>query len=174
MFTITVESTLIEITKISLKSVTNNSGSLIRINLYGAMYAQESQRPPQPFPSTWDYIFNKTCLKQKTRLIQMPTKAGKYPYLGKQRVLGRWNVRELPLPARDANCESKKYLRLLSKTYKHLHSNTSQCDGAHPSCLKCQDLGAVCEYIVPSKPMPFGKNHYLKALEDRLQNWKVI
>ncbi|TVY46901.1 putative transcriptional regulatory protein [Lachnellula occidentalis] len=43
-----------------------------------------------------------------------------------------------------------------------------KCDGVHPTCSKCKSLQATCEYILPSKPMPFGKNHYLKALEARV------
>ncbi|KAI0176924.1 fungal-specific transcription factor domain-containing protein [Pestalotiopsis sp. NC0098] len=42
-----------------------------------------------------------------------------------------------------------------------------KCNGANP-CSKCQSLGLACEYVVPQKPMPFGKNQYIKSLERRV------
>lgn len=42
-----------------------------------------------------------------------------------------------------------------------------KCNGANP-CSKCQALNVACEYVVPQKPMPFGKNQYIKSLERRV------
>ncbi|KYG50212.1 hypothetical protein M433DRAFT_139318 [Acidomyces richmondensis BFW] len=47
-------------------------------------------------------------------------------------------------------------------------SRKQKCDGRHPECSKCHRLGIKCEYIIPSKPMPFGRNHYVSALEKRV------
>ncbi|KAK2759365.1 hypothetical protein FQN54_002843 [Arachnomyces sp. PD_36] len=47
-------------------------------------------------------------------------------------------------------------------------SRKQKCDGGHPSCSKCRHLQAQCEYVIPAKPMPFGKNQYIKALERRV------
>lgn len=43
-----------------------------------------------------------------------------------------------------------------------------KCDGKHPACSKCHVLGIACQYVIPSKPMPFGKNHYIASLEKRV------
>jgi Fungal Zn(2)-Cys(6) binuclear cluster domain len=43
-----------------------------------------------------------------------------------------------------------------------------KCDGMHPTCSKCSRLGLTCDYVIPSKPMPFGKNHYVASLERRV------
>ncbi|KAL2415610.1 hypothetical protein ABEF95_003901 [Exophiala dermatitidis] len=45
-----------------------------------------------------------------------------------------------------------------------------QCDGEFPSCSKCAALGQLCEYRIPDKPMPFGKNQYIKELERRVRD----
>lgn len=42
-----------------------------------------------------------------------------------------------------------------------------KCDGNQP-CEKCSASDRVCEYNIPQKPMPFGKDHYIKALERRV------
>ncbi|KAI9734555.1 MAG: hypothetical protein M1834_002156 [Cirrosporium novae-zelandiae] len=47
-----------------------------------------------------------------------------------------------------------------------------QCDGAHPACSKCKAHKLPCKYIIPNKPMPFGKNHYIKALENKIAELK--
>ncbi|CAK7238387.1 hypothetical protein SEUCBS140593_010634 [Sporothrix eucalyptigena] len=47
-------------------------------------------------------------------------------------------------------------------------SRKQKCDGVRPSCSKCDTQGATCEYILPSKYMPFGKARYVKALEKRV------
>ncbi|CAK7232464.1 hypothetical protein SBRCBS47491_008280 [Sporothrix bragantina] len=47
-------------------------------------------------------------------------------------------------------------------------SRKQKCDGVRPSCSKCNTQGATCEYILPSKYMPFGKARYVKALEKRV------
>ncbi len=43
-----------------------------------------------------------------------------------------------------------------------------QCDGVRPSCEKCRRLGLTCQYVIPSARLPVGKDHYMKALEDRV------
>jgi hypothetical protein len=43
-----------------------------------------------------------------------------------------------------------------------------KCDGQSPACSKCNRLGVKCDYVLPSKPMPFGKNQYVAALERRV------
>ncbi|KAE9371651.1 hypothetical protein N431DRAFT_410583 [Stipitochalara longipes BDJ] len=43
-----------------------------------------------------------------------------------------------------------------------------KCDGMHPACSKCSKLGLACDYVIPSKPMPFGKKHYVASLERRI------
>ncbi|KUJ14911.1 uncharacterized protein LY89DRAFT_649498 [Mollisia scopiformis] len=43
-----------------------------------------------------------------------------------------------------------------------------KCDGSHPTCSKCKRLGLTCEYVLPPKPMPFGRNHYVATLEKRV------
>ncbi|CAG9996791.1 unnamed protein product [Clonostachys byssicola] len=43
-----------------------------------------------------------------------------------------------------------------------------KCDGSQPVCRKCKDAAAECTYIIPNKPMPFGKNHYISSLEKRV------
>lgn len=42
-----------------------------------------------------------------------------------------------------------------------------KCDGFHP-CSKCQGLDAECVYLIPQRPMSFGKNQYIKSLEHRV------
>ncbi|KAF7555653.1 hypothetical protein G7Z17_g1983 [Cylindrodendrum hubeiense] len=42
-----------------------------------------------------------------------------------------------------------------------------KCDGIQP-CSKCKSTNHNCEYVVPQRPMPFGKNWYIKALERRV------
>lgn len=42
-----------------------------------------------------------------------------------------------------------------------------KCDGNQP-CAKCNVSNHFCEYNIPQKPMPFGKDHYIKALERRV------
>jgi hypothetical protein len=49
-----------------------------------------------------------------------------------------------------------------------------QCDGGHPSCSNCKNLAANCEYIVPSKTMPYGKYQYVKALEGRVAELETL
>ncbi|KAI1868736.1 uncharacterized protein JN550_006311 [Neoarthrinium moseri] len=48
-----------------------------------------------------------------------------------------------------------------------------KCNGAKP-CSKCQSLGLPCEYVIPQKPMPFGKNQYIKSLERRVAELETI
>ncbi|KAK9792793.1 putative Zn(2)-C6 fungal-type domain-containing protein [Seiridium cardinale] len=48
-----------------------------------------------------------------------------------------------------------------------------KCNGANP-CSKCQSLEVPCEYVVPQKPMPFGKNQYIKSLERRVAELETI
>lgn len=48
-----------------------------------------------------------------------------------------------------------------------------KCDGAYP-CSKCEALDLHCEYVVPSKPMPFGKNHYIESLECRVAELETL
>jgi hypothetical protein len=48
-----------------------------------------------------------------------------------------------------------------------------KCDGAQP-CGKCTLTNNRCEYIVPQKPMPFGKNQYIKALERRVAELETV
>lgn len=48
-----------------------------------------------------------------------------------------------------------------------------KCDGSHP-CAKCRTNNHECEYVVPQKPMPFGKNRYIKALEQRVAELETI
>ncbi|KAH9902335.1 fungal-specific transcription factor domain-containing protein [Xylariomycetidae sp. FL2044] len=49
----------------------------------------------------------------------------------------------------------------------------SQCNGANP-CSKCQALAVPCEYVIPQKPMPFGKNQYIKSLERRVAELETM
>ncbi|KFA54954.1 hypothetical protein S40293_02305 [Stachybotrys chartarum IBT 40293] len=42
-----------------------------------------------------------------------------------------------------------------------------KCDGSNP-CEKCKANNQECCYVIPQKPMPFGKNQYIKALERRV------
>lgn len=48
-----------------------------------------------------------------------------------------------------------------------------KCDGAYP-CSKCEVHRLDCEYVVPQKPMPFGKNHYIDALERRIAELETV
>lgn len=48
-----------------------------------------------------------------------------------------------------------------------------KCNGASP-CSKCQSLDVSCEYVIPQKPMPFGKNQYIKSLERRVADLETI
>ncbi|OAP58966.1 hypothetical protein AYL99_06263 [Fonsecaea erecta] len=47
-------------------------------------------------------------------------------------------------------------------------SRKQKCNGEFPSCAKCASLGIACEYKIPDKPMPFGKNQYIRCLEQRI------
>ena len=48
-----------------------------------------------------------------------------------------------------------------------------KCDGRQP-CSKCLPAGTACEYVVPHKPMPFGKNQYIKSLERRVAELETL
>ncbi|CAK7237246.1 hypothetical protein SCUCBS95973_009896 [Sporothrix curviconia] len=48
-----------------------------------------------------------------------------------------------------------------------------KCDGRQP-CGKCRPAGTACEYVVPQKPMPFGKNQYIKSLERRVAELETL
>lgn len=48
-----------------------------------------------------------------------------------------------------------------------------KCDGNHP-CTKCKANNQNCEYVIPQKPMPFGKQQYIKALEQRVAELETI
>ena len=48
-----------------------------------------------------------------------------------------------------------------------------KCDGNQP-CSKCSKTEQQCEYVIPQKPMPFGKQHYIKALEHRVAELETI
>lgn len=48
-----------------------------------------------------------------------------------------------------------------------------KCDGSHP-CSKCKSSSLNCEYVIPQKPMPFGKNQYIKSLERRVAELETI
>ncbi|EXJ80692.1 hypothetical protein A1O3_06976 [Capronia epimyces CBS 606.96] len=48
-----------------------------------------------------------------------------------------------------------------------------KCDGRDP-CRKCKNSDAQCEYIVPPRPMPFGKNQYIKSLESRVAELETL
>ncbi|KAH8645455.1 fungal-specific transcription factor domain-containing protein [Xylariales sp. PMI_506] len=48
-----------------------------------------------------------------------------------------------------------------------------KCNGANP-CSKCQSLDVPCEYVIPQKPMPFGKNQYIKSLERRVAELETL
>ncbi|KAF2005831.1 hypothetical protein P154DRAFT_285956 [Amniculicola lignicola CBS 123094] len=48
-----------------------------------------------------------------------------------------------------------------------------KCDGAQP-CAKCQTSNQHCEYVVPQKPMPFGKQQYIRALERRVAELETV
>ncbi|KAI0483343.1 fungal-specific transcription factor domain-containing protein [Xylariaceae sp. FL0804] len=48
-----------------------------------------------------------------------------------------------------------------------------KCDGANP-CSKCHSLDLHCEYIIPQKPMPFGKNQYIRSLERRVAELETL
>lgn len=48
-----------------------------------------------------------------------------------------------------------------------------KCDGIQP-CTKCKATNQHCEYVIPQKPMPFGKQHYIKALEHRVAELETI
>ncbi|RDW76111.1 hypothetical protein BP5796_06932 [Coleophoma crateriformis] len=43
----------------------------------------------------------------------------------------------------------------------------TRCDGTNP-CASCKNLNLNCEFIIPKKPTPIEKKHYVKALEDRV------
>ncbi|KAK5655169.1 hypothetical protein OQA88_6068 [Cercophora sp. LCS_1] len=42
-----------------------------------------------------------------------------------------------------------------------------KCDGCNP-CSKCRSRHLECEYVIPQRAMPFGKNQYIKSLEHRV------
>jgi hypothetical protein len=48
-----------------------------------------------------------------------------------------------------------------------------KCDGNHP-CSKCKAASQNCEYVVPPKPLPFGKQHYIRALEQRVAELETM
>lgn len=48
-----------------------------------------------------------------------------------------------------------------------------KCDGGNP-CSKCRAHDHACEYVVPQKPMPFGKKQYILALERRVAELETI
>ncbi|KXJ85922.1 fungal-specific transcription factor domain-domain-containing protein [Microdochium bolleyi] len=48
-----------------------------------------------------------------------------------------------------------------------------KCNGTNP-CAKCEALDLPCEYVVPQKPMPFGKNQYIKSLERRVAELETL
>ncbi|CAK7203769.1 hypothetical protein SEUCBS139899_006516 [Sporothrix eucalyptigena] len=48
-----------------------------------------------------------------------------------------------------------------------------KCDGRQP-CSKCLPSNTTCEYVVPQKPMPFGKNQYIKSLERRVAELETL
>ena len=48
-----------------------------------------------------------------------------------------------------------------------------KCDGNRP-CSNCRRTEQQCEYVIPQKPMPFGKQHYIKALEHRVAELETI
>ncbi len=48
-----------------------------------------------------------------------------------------------------------------------------KCDGRQP-CGKCAPSNVRCEYVVPQKPMPFGKNQYIKSLERRVAELETL
>lgn len=48
-----------------------------------------------------------------------------------------------------------------------------KCNGTNP-CSKCRSLDIPCEYVIPQKPMPFGKNQYIKSLERRVAELETI
>ncbi|EXJ90263.1 hypothetical protein A1O1_03362 [Capronia coronata CBS 617.96] len=52
-------------------------------------------------------------------------------------------------------------------------TSKKKCDGCQP-CSKCKSSHAHCEYIVPQKPMPFGKNQYIKSLESRVAELETL
>lgn len=48
-----------------------------------------------------------------------------------------------------------------------------KCNGEQP-CSKCEARNLSCEYIVPQRPMPFGKNHYIESLERRVADLETL
>ncbi|KAI1344645.1 fungal-specific transcription factor domain-containing protein [Xylariaceae sp. FL0016] len=48
-----------------------------------------------------------------------------------------------------------------------------KCDGKNP-CSKCKDSDVDCEYVIPQRAMPLGKNHYIKQLERRVAELEII
>lgn len=48
-----------------------------------------------------------------------------------------------------------------------------KCNGSQP-CDKCAANSMECHYVVPQKPMPFGKNQYIKSLERRVAELETI
>ena len=52
-------------------------------------------------------------------------------------------------------------------------SRKQKCDGNQP-CGKCKPHNVECEYIIPQRPMPFGKNQYIKSLERRVAELESI
>ncbi|RDW82656.1 hypothetical protein BP6252_03768 [Coleophoma cylindrospora] len=49
-----------------------------------------------------------------------------------------------------------------------------KCDGVPSGCANCKNQPVPCEYIVPSKTMPFGKYQYVKALETRVAELETV
>jgi hypothetical protein len=64
--------------------------------------------------------------------------------------------------------KGKTTRRIQNYQMLYLTQYLSKCDGVHPKCSKCNRLGLECNYVVPSKPMPFGRNHYVASLERRV------
>lgn len=48
-----------------------------------------------------------------------------------------------------------------------------KCNGVQP-CANCLKSNHGCEYNIPQKPMPFGKDHYIKALERRVADLEKL
>lgn len=70
------------------------------------------------------------------------------------------------LPEQDEESSRGKRSRV-ALACQRCKTRKQKCDGTQP-CGKCKANKLECEFVVPQKPMPFGKNQYIKSLERRV------
>lgn len=79
---------------------------------------------------------------------------------------------EHQLQSKDESVRSGKRSRV-AIACQRCKTRKQKCDGNHP-CAKCESINHDCEYVMPEKPMAFGKNRYIKALEQRVAELETM